>query len=218
MTRAFAKVGERAPNLEIAGWAQGKPTNIDELKGNVVLVKVFQVNCPGCFSHGFPQAIGIYNRYKDRGGVVIGLATAFEDYDKNTFANLQLLMGRGEVIGATLERLTFFQKMLSERGQVIDGTAEGMGHYNFIKDGNRLGYRIPFPVAMDVVEQGKARHEVMERYNVEINDWIEGRTFSRYMLRGTPSSILIDKRGVLRHTSLGSDDGLEAKVKSLLSE
>lgn len=212
-----ARIGERAPNLEISRWAQGGPTNIDELEGRVVLVKVFQVNCPGCFTHGFPQAIGIYNKYGDRGVAVIGLATAFEDYDRNTFANLQLLTASGEVIGATLERLAFFQKMLDERRQVVDGTPEGMGHYSFLKGGNLLGYRIPFPIAMDVVES-KTSEENTKEYRIRTVSHTEGRTFTRYGLRGTPSTILIDRRGMLRHTSLGMDDGLEAKVKSLLSE
>ena len=43
-----ATIGTKAPNLEVSTWVQGKPTNIDEKRGNVVLVEVFQVNCPGC--------------------------------------------------------------------------------------------------------------------------------------------------------------------------
>jgi hypothetical protein len=45
------------------------------------------------------------------------------------------------------------------------------------------------------------------------------KTFEQYGLRGTPSSILIDKNGILRQTSFGSDGfPLEAAVKQLLSE
>jgi hypothetical protein len=42
-----AKIGSKAPNLEVSSWVQGKPTNIDKEKGIVVLVEFFQVNCPG---------------------------------------------------------------------------------------------------------------------------------------------------------------------------
>ncbi len=43
-----ATIGAKAPNLDISTWVQGKQTNIEGEKGNVVLVEVFQVNCPGC--------------------------------------------------------------------------------------------------------------------------------------------------------------------------
>ena len=38
-----------------------------------------------------PEAISVYNKYKDNGVRVLGLATAFEDFDKNTLENLRLL-------------------------------------------------------------------------------------------------------------------------------
>ncbi len=37
--------------------------------------------------------------------VVLGLATAFEDYDKNTLDNLRLLLSTGDVIGDTLKTM-----------------------------------------------------------------------------------------------------------------
>ena len=43
------KIGTKAPNLKISNWVQGLPTNIDKEKDNVILVEVFQVNCPGFF-------------------------------------------------------------------------------------------------------------------------------------------------------------------------
>ena len=56
----FARIGDRAPNLSVSEWVQGRPTNIDKESGNVVLVEVFQVNCPGCFIYGIPQAVEMY--------------------------------------------------------------------------------------------------------------------------------------------------------------
>ena len=90
-----AKIGSPAPNLQVSSWVQGKPTNIDSEKGNVVLVEVFQVNCPGCFLYGIPEAIDIYKKYKEKGLAVLGLATAFEDFDKNNLENLQALVSNG---------------------------------------------------------------------------------------------------------------------------
>src|SRR5919198_2955725 len=93
-----ARIGDKAPNLAVSEWVQGRPTNIDKEMGNVVLVEVFQVNCPGCFTYGIPQAIDMYMKYRESGLNVLGLATAFEDFDKNTLENLKLLATR-QVIG-----------------------------------------------------------------------------------------------------------------------
>ena len=127
-----AEIGAKAPNLGVSKWVQGLPTNIDKEKDNVVLVEVFQVNCPGCFLYGIPQAIDIYQKYRKEGVTVLGIATAFEDFDKNTIENLELLLTKGEVIGETL-------KALSQYGQLIDG--------------NKLPYKIPFPVGMDLLKE-----------------------------------------------------------------
>ncbi len=90
-----AKIGEKAPNLKISDWVQGLETNFDQEKDHVVLVEVFQVNCPGCFLHGMPVAINMYNKFKNDGVRVLGVATAFEDFDKNTLDNLKLLLQTG---------------------------------------------------------------------------------------------------------------------------
>jgi peroxiredoxin len=96
------EIGSKAPNLQLSKWVQGTPTNIDNLIGNVVVVEVFQVNCPGCFLYGIPQAVSVYEKFKNKNVKVIGVATAFEDYDKNTLQNLELLLSEGQVIGETL--------------------------------------------------------------------------------------------------------------------
>ena len=77
------KIGEKAPNFGVSDWVQGAPTNFDQEKDHIVLLEVFQVNCPGCFMGAIPDAIKIYEKYKDEGVRVLGLATAFEDFDKN---------------------------------------------------------------------------------------------------------------------------------------
>ena len=76
-----AQISKKAPNLKVSEWVQGNDTNLDQHSGNVVLVEVFQVNCPGCFMYGIPEAIEIFNKYKSKGVSVLGVATAFEDFD-----------------------------------------------------------------------------------------------------------------------------------------
>jgi hypothetical protein len=44
------------------------------------------------------------------------------------------------------------------------------------------------------------------------------RTFDEYILRGTPSVILVDRKGVLRGTYFGSNGFLEGAVEELIGE
>ena len=217
----FAQIGDKAPNLKISDWVQGLPTNIDKLAGNIIVIEVFQVNCPGCFLYGLPQAISIYEKYRNKGVKVFGIATAFEDYDKNTLENLQLLLSEGKVIGETY-------KMLHQYGKLINN--------------DKLYYKIPFPVAMDkVIKMPKQiTNEMIEgfievyfseykpisekdkeelRYKVKSylqNKEYSADTFELYKLKGTPSSIIIDKDGILRYSFFGSEGYLEGAVMELM--
>jgi len=216
------KVGEKAPNIKVSKWVQGLPTNFDKEKDHIVLVEVFQVNCPGCFLYGIPEAINIYNKYHSEGVTILGVATAFEDYDKNTLENLEILLKSGEVIGET-------KKGLSQYGKLDD---------------SKLSYKIPFPVAMDslIKETGESsesriknfiynqvpdfdsksedyRNQIIQR----VKDYLKSKeysaeTFEEYSLQGTPSTIVVDRKGILRDVSFGQTGGLEPMIQSLLNE
>ena len=203
-------------------WVQGLPTNFDKEKDHIVLVEVFQVNCPGCFLYGIPEAINIYNKYHSEGVTVLGMATAFEDFDKNTLENLELLLKSGEVIGET-------KKGLSQYGKLND---------------SKLSYKIPFPVAMDslIKETGESSESRIknyiynqipdfdshpEDYRNQIFQRVKGylkskeysaETFEKYSLQGTPSTIVVDRKGILRDVSFGQTGGLEPMIQSLLNE
>ena len=218
----MAVIGEKAPNLKISKWVQGMDTNLDKEGDNVKLVEVFQVNCPGCFFYGIPEAINIYNKYKSEGLSVLGLATAFEDYDKNTLENLELLLTTGEVIG---------------------DTKQGLSQYNQL-DSGKLQYKIPYPVAMDSLLKNNEEPS-QEKMNGFINNQIpnfdsqpqeykdkiyervkeyfkskefSAETFEMFSLQGTPSTILVDRKGILRDVSFGQNSNLESMVKTLIGE
>ncbi len=217
-----AQIGKIAPNLKVSKWVQGNDTNLDQLRDNVILVEVFQVNCPGCFMYGIPEVIEIFNKYKSKGVSILGVATAFEDFDKNTLKNLELLVKSGKVIGET-------EKMLGQYGQL---------------DGDKITYRIPYPIAMDslIKQSGDVTKENMdslikkqipdfdtqpENYKNEIYDRVKNyflskeysaETFEMYALPGTPSNILIDRKGILRDISFGQNGSLESKIQNLLKE
>ena len=64
------------------------------------LMLVFQVNCPGCFIYALPLAAKLHHQYRDR-IKVLGLSTAFEDFEINTPHNTQRLLESGELVGVT---------------------------------------------------------------------------------------------------------------------
>ena len=222
MESIMVTIGEKSPNLKISKWVQGMDTNFDKEGDNVKLVEVFQVNCPGCFIYGIPEAINIYYKYKSEGLTVLGLATAFEDYDKNTLENLELLLTTGEVVGDTLQ---------------------GLSQYNQLNDG-KLQYKIPYPVAMDslVKEGGDPSQEKMtgfinnqipnfdsqpQEYKDKIYERVKeyfkskefsAETFEMFSLQGTPSTILVDRKGILRDVSFGQNPNLESTIQKLISE
>lgn len=218
-----AKLNQPVPPLIVSDWVQGEPVNFEQLVGHVVLLEVFQVNCPGCFLHALPHAIEIYQHYSEQGLIVLGVATAFEDFDKNTLDNLLSLVNEGIVIGET-------QRNLSEKGLLLEDQF--------------LPYQIPFPLAMDQLIKRHAEVNQAEieafirdrlpqfdeqseafqiRLQQQVGDYLRKmeyypQTFDSYGLQGTPSQLLIDKQGVLRESKFGNYPDLEKRVQKLLSE
>lgn len=223
--RVAAIIGQKAPNIDVSEWVQGMPTNIDQEKDQIVLIEVFQVNCPGCFMYAIPEAISIYNKYQNDGVRVFGVATAFEDFDKNTVENLRMLLETGKVVGDTLASLGQYGKL----------------------DGDKLSFKIPFPVAADMLQKNDVSsisdervlefiHAQLPNFDSEtdenksrtmkqVRDYMgqkeySASTFEKYQLRGTPSSILVDRQGVLHDVAFGQDAGgsrLESMIQSLIA-
>jgi len=122
-----ATIDKPAPQPDIECWVQGHEPEIRDLAGQVILIEVIQVNCPGCFIHALPEAIRLHETYQPQGLKVFAIATAFEHFEHNTLNNLQRLLQQGDLIGDPL-----FQ--LDKAG--------------FLED-KKLPYSIPFSIAMD---------------------------------------------------------------------
>lgn len=57
------------------------PPTLTSLRGRVVLLHAFQMLCPGCVSHGLPQAERVRARFESEGLAVIGMHSVFEHHD-----------------------------------------------------------------------------------------------------------------------------------------
>lgn len=154
------------------------------------LMLVFQVNCPGCFLHAFPQMNKLYQKYHEQVSF-FGLSTAFEDFEWNTAEHTQLLVEKGELIGET-------KKVFAKSGIP--------------------GFSLPFPILFDsmiskndllnetslqnatqqLVAINKTPDTEIEPTKLAIKEYFShfdqvGHTFIRNWLRGTPSFILFDQ-------------------------
>lgn len=152
--------GERAPELDVAQWFNTQePPTLAGLRGKVVVLHAFQMLCPGCVSHGLPQAKRIAATFPPAEVAVIGIHTVFEHHEAMTPTALAA----------------------------------------FIHE-----YRLTFPIAVDRPD---------EKGPIP-------RTMAAYRMEGTPTLVLIDREGVIRHHGFGAEDDLRigAEVALLMSE
>jgi len=128
-----------APELDTSRWFNARaPLTLADLRGKVVVLHAFQMLCPGCVTHGTPQAEKLHRMFATSGEVaVIGLHTVFEHHAAMTEVALEA----------------------------------------FIHE-----YRLTLPVAVDWPGE---------------DDPIP-RTMRRYGMRGTPTTIVIDRSGLNR--------------------
>ncbi len=71
-----------AAELETSHWFNtDQPLTLEDLRGKVVAIEAFQMLCPGCVSHGLPQAQRIAETFSPDDVVVIGLHCVFEHHD-----------------------------------------------------------------------------------------------------------------------------------------
>ena len=152
---------QQAPELQIRTWLNSAaPISLKDLRGRVVLIEAFQMLCPGCVSHGLPQAALVAETFSEDDVVVLGLHSVFEHHSAQ---------GREDVLSAFL-------------------------HEN----------KIRFPVGMDMPSSTNTIPETM----------------AAYQLRGTPSTILIDRMGRhrLQHFGRVNDLVLGAEIMSLVAD
>lgn len=147
-----------APELSVLQWFNSEPLTLASLRGRVVLLHAFQMLCPGCVSHGTPQAKKAHEIFGS-GLAVIGLHTVFEHHAAMTPVSLEAFLHE---------------------------------------------YRLSFPVAVDLPSEDGPIPQTMRAYG----------------MRGTPTHILIDRAGEIRHHGFGAEEdmALGARIATLLAE
>lgn len=82
-----------APELHISQWLNAsQPITLSGLRGRVVALHVFQMLCPGCVSHGLPQATAIREAFPESELAVLGLHSVFEHHDVMTPEALRVFL------------------------------------------------------------------------------------------------------------------------------
>jgi peroxiredoxin len=75
-------LGTTAPDLQTTLWFNtDQPVTLAGLRGKVVVIEAFQMLCPGCVSHGLPQAQMIHKVFPKDQVAVVGLHTVFEHHE-----------------------------------------------------------------------------------------------------------------------------------------
>lgn len=136
------------------------PITLKGLRGRVVVIEAFQMLCPGCVSHGLPQARRVAEAFGSDDVCVLGLHTVFEHH-------------------------------------AAQGTVDALAA--FLHE-----YCIPFPVGIDAPAENGG----------------PPRTMTAYDMQGTPTLLLLDRKGRLREKYFGSvqDIVIGAKIMALVCE
>ncbi len=78
-----------APDWEVSQWFNTRtPVSLAALRGRIVVIEAFQMLCPGCVSHGLPQAQRVTQTFDPKDVEVIGLHCVFEHHDAQSPVSL----------------------------------------------------------------------------------------------------------------------------------
>ena len=82
-----------APELQVSQWLNTlRSITLADLRGRVVVLHAFQMLCPGCVSHGLPQATAIHDTFPAADVAVIGIHSVFEHHNAMTPVALEAFL------------------------------------------------------------------------------------------------------------------------------
>ena len=134
--------------------------------------------------------------------------------------------------------------MLSETGEVVGETKKALSMYGKLQEGNKLPFKIPFPLGMDnltKVDGESSQDQIMKFIHAQLPEFdsqpedyrnqiiqrvkdhfkskeYSAETFEKFSLQGTPSTILVDRKGILRDVSFGQSGHLDSMIQKLIAE
>ncbi len=80
-------------DLIVSEWLNTeRPLSLTALRGKVVVVEAFQMLCPGCVTHGLPQAQTVQRIFPGSEVAVIGLHSVFEHHAAMTPVSLKAFL------------------------------------------------------------------------------------------------------------------------------
>ncbi|TLX21100.1 MULTISPECIES: redoxin domain-containing protein [Thermomonas] len=86
-------IDTQAPEWQVSRWFNAPaPLSLAALRGRVVVIEAFQMLCPGCVSHGLPQAQRVRQVFAREDVEVIGLHTVFEHHAAMTPVALEAFL------------------------------------------------------------------------------------------------------------------------------
>lgn len=153
------------------------------------LLFVFQVNCPGCFIYGFPLVNKLYWKYRQLGLNILGLSTAFEDFQYNTAANTELLLTEMKLVGATRQALGEFYSQTIDFPVAVDQSTTSAALVT-PENIEALTETIPDFDRLPKSEQAALRQKVNAYLQRHAKT---SATFTLNHLPGTPSFLLVDQ-------------------------
>jgi hypothetical protein len=120
-------VATNEPTDQLLGWNvqewlnTTRPLEPNELRGRIVIIEAFQMLCPGCVSHGLPQAQRVHNMFSRDDVVVIGLHSVFEHHQAQ---------GQTEVLRAFLHEYRFTFPIAIDMPSTTGPVPETMSRFN----------------------------------------------------------------------------------------
>ena len=87
-------IGTRAPEFRGLTWINTDPISIKDLRGSVVLIRFWLVDCPYCYNTA-PSLVEFKNEYRKSGLVIIGIHHPKSERTKN----IELVKIRAEKFG-----------------------------------------------------------------------------------------------------------------------
>ena len=84
---------QQAPEWQVERWFNTRDDlSLHALRGKVIVMEAFQMLCPGCVSHGLPQAGRVHRTFPQSEVAVIGLHSVFEHHAAMTPVALQAFL------------------------------------------------------------------------------------------------------------------------------